>query len=163
VTPTKAVPGVRPLPVVRPRAPEAKGKQAEPMTGTYSCRMDGRCLVLPKDVGDQLGKAETMLLTPGPDNCLWLVTRTGAARVLERVEKSGAADREVQAFRRFYYSQTEKAAVDGPGKLTVPEKLAEYAGLGADVVLIGIDDHFELWDAARWNRYSQQKDSSMKP
>jgi DNA-binding transcriptional regulator/RsmH inhibitor MraZ len=41
--------------------------------------------------------------------------------------------------------------------------LADYAGLGKEVVLIGIDDHFELWDAARWQRYSQHKDSSPKP
>jgi DNA-binding transcriptional regulator/RsmH inhibitor MraZ len=24
-------------------------------------------------------------------------------------------------------------------------------------VLIGIDDHFEVWDAARWRSYTQQK------
>jgi DNA-binding transcriptional regulator/RsmH inhibitor MraZ len=25
------------------------------------------------------------------------------------------------------------------------------------VVLVGIDDHFEVWDAARWRSYTQQK------
>jgi MraZ protein len=149
--------------VVRSRTPEKRPTQVQPLTGTYSCRLDGRALVLPKEMCEQLGKAETMLLTPGPDGCLWLATRDTAARVLERVEKSNLGDREVQAFRRFYFSQSEKAAVDGSGQLTVPEKLAEYAGLGGDVVLIGIDDHCELWDAARWDRYSQQKDANVKP
>ena len=45
----------------------------------------------------------------------------------------------------------------------ISEKLAEYAGLGKEVVLVGIDDHFELWDAARWQQYSQQKEPSLKP
>ena len=35
--------------------------------------------------------------------------------------------------------------------------------LGKEVVLVGIDDHFELWDTARWQRYSQQKEPSLKP
>ena len=162
--PTKAT-SVRPLPVVRPkRAESTKVKASLPLTGTYTCKLDDkRGLVLPKEVCAQLGKAETMLLTPGPDQCLWLGTQASAARVLERVEKSGAADQEVQTFRRVYYSQSEKATVDGAGKLAIAEKLAEYAGLGKEVVLIGIDDHFELWDAAKWQRYSQHKDSSPKP
>ena len=156
---------VRPLPVVRPKLAEpTKVKVSLPLTGTYTCKLDDkRGLVLPKEVCDQLGKAETMLLTPGPDQCLWLGTQASAARVLERVEKSAAGDQEVQTFRRVYYSQSEKATVDGSGKLAIAEKLAEYAGLGKEVVLIGIDDHFELWDAAQWQRYSQHKDSSPKP
>jgi MraZ protein len=161
--PTKAL-SVRPLPVVRPKKAETKASVSAPLTGTYSCKLeDKRSLVLPKEVCAQLDKAETVLLTPGPDQCLWLGTQASAARVLERVEKSGAAEQEVQTFRRLYYSQSEKASLDGSGKLVVAEKLAEYAGLGKEVVLIGIDDHFELWDAARWQRYSQHKDASPKP
>jgi MraZ protein len=155
---------VRPLPVVRSRTPMTEARVMQPLTGTFTCKMDDRQnLVLPGEVCAQLGKTETVLVTPGPDRCLWLCTQASAARVLERVEKSAAADREVQAFRRLYYSQSEKAVVDASGKLAIAGKLAEYAGLGKEIVLIGADDHFELWDAAGWQRYSQQKDSSSKP
>jgi MraZ protein len=167
--PSKAASGassVRPLPVVRARTVAPPASVLLPLTGTFTCKLDDRHgLVLPREVWEQLGKSDTVLLTPGPDRCLWLCTHTSVARVLERVEKSGAADREVQTFRRLYYSQSEKAVVDASGRLAVCDKLAEYAGLGMgkEVVLIGADDHFELWDAAGWQRYSQQKDSSSKP
>jgi MraZ protein len=157
------VTAVRPLPVVRPHRPQMSEKSLAPLTGTYSCQLDTRSLVLPKEVAEQLGKVETMLLTPGPDRCLWLGTQASVARVLDRVEKSGATDHEVQAFRRLYFAQTEKASVNDSGKMMIPEKLAEYAGLGKEMVLVGIDDHFELWDAARWQHYSQAKESSLKP
>ena len=91
------------------------------------------------------------------DRCLWLVSETGARRMLHRIEKAQVEDAEVQAFKRIYYSQTEKAVVDATGTMKVSEKLAGYAGLTGEVVLIGMDDHFELWDAARWNQYSRQK------
>ena len=162
--PAKTGASVRPLPVVRSRTPESQTKAAQPLTGTFSCQLDDKhSLVLPKEVCVQLGKTETVLLTPGTDKCLWLCTQAGAARVLERIEKSAAADREVQAFHRLYYAQSEKAAVDASGKLAVSDRLAEYAGLGKEIVLIGAADHFELWDAAGWQRYSQQKDSNSKP
>jgi MraZ protein len=148
--------GIKPLPVVRAR-PEA-GKGGLPMTGSYECKIDAtHGLVLPKAVCEQVGKCEMMFLTPGPDRCLWLVSQSGAGHVLHRVEKSQVGDAEVQAFRRLYFSQTEKAAVDADARLRVPEKLADYAGLTGQVVLIGMDDHFEVWDAARWHRYSLEK------
>jgi DNA-binding transcriptional regulator/RsmH inhibitor MraZ len=31
----------------------------------------------------------------------------------------------------------------------------ESAGLKQDTVLIGVGDHLELWDAQRWQKYSQ--------
>jgi MraZ protein len=148
---------VRPVPVIRAR-PEERASRTPLMVGTFESKMDGKGgLVLPKEVCEQMGKCESVLLTPGPDGCLWLVSQDGAARMLQRIEKAQVGDAEVQAFKRLYFSQTEKASVDTAGGLKVPEKLAEFAGLAGDAVLIGMDDHFELWEAARWQRYSQQK------
>jgi MraZ protein len=150
---------LRPVPHLRPKT-DAKGKKkSQPMTGSYTGKLDDqRAVAVPGDVWEQLGKHEAVLLTPGPDGCLWLATHSSAARLVERMEKSHHADRDVQAFKRIYYAQSVKAKVVDDGKVIVPDKLAEYAGLGKDVVLIGIDDHFELWDAARWQRYSRAQE-----
>jgi DNA-binding transcriptional regulator/RsmH inhibitor MraZ len=39
----------------------------------------------------------------------------------------------------------------------VPVELAELAGLGKEAVLIGVQDHLELWDRGRWEQYVSQK------
>ena len=151
---------VKPVPVIRAKPDEHTTGMA--MMGTFECKLDAKgcgCLMLPKDVCEQLGKCETMLLTPGPDNCLWLVSQDGAAHMLHRIEKAHVGDAEVQAFKRLYFSQTRKTTLDA-GCLKMPEELAGFASLTGNVVLIGMDDHFEVWDAARWQRYSQQKSHS---
>ena len=38
----------------------------------------------------------------------------------------------------------------------VPERLAQFAGLNHEVVLLGVRDHLELWDAQRWQQYLAQ-------
>ena len=44
------------------------------------------------------------------------------------------------------------------GQLSISDKLVQFAGLHQDVVLIGIDEHFELWDAARWRELHATKE-----
>ena len=42
-------------------------------------------------------------------------------------------------------------AFDGGGRITLPEHLAQDAGLGEDVVIVGLGSRFQIWDRARWN------------
>ena len=37
--------------------------------------------------------------------------------------------------------------------VTIPVVLREYAGLDRDVVVVGVDTRFEIWDAANWEAY----------
>jgi MraZ protein len=41
--------------------------------------------------------------------------------------------------------------LDGHGRILLPPKLREFAGLTRQGVLIGQGNRFELWDEARWN------------
>ena len=40
--------------------------------------------------------------------------------------------------------------------MLVPERLGKFAGLQKEIVLIGVRDHLELWDAVRWQAYVDQ-------
>lgn len=144
-----------PLPRSKPTPPKAK---ALPLTGTYQCSLDdkGR-LTLPRAIRDQLAGCTTVLVSPGPDECLWLTTSPHLERLGERLEQSHANEADVRVFKRLYFAQTEKLSVNSDGRIGVPERLTQFAGLHQEVVLIGIDDHFEVWDAARWRQYTQQK------
>ena len=35
----------------------------------------------------------------------------------------------------------------------IPDRLIQFAVLQHEVILIGVRDHLELWDAQRWQRY----------
>ena len=40
--------------------------------------------------------------------------------------------------------------------LLIPDRLLQFAGLKYEVVMIGVRDHLELWDAERWQNYLAQ-------
>jgi MraZ protein len=148
---------VKPLPLLRSKPPTPKAKVL-PLTGTYQCSLDEKGqLTLPRAIRDQLGGNDTVLVSPGPDKCLWLTNQPHLERLGERLDQSHANEADVRVFKRLYFAQTEKLTINSDGRVTIPERLGQFAGLHQEVVLVGIDDHFEVWDAARWRAYTQQK------
>jgi MraZ protein len=148
---------VKPLPLVRTRQPLVKARPILPLTGTFQLTLDDKGgLSLPKAIREQLGNCETVMVSPGTDKCLWLTNQAHLDRLARRLEHSPAREAEVHNFRRLYYAQAVKTGVGADGRVTISERLAQFAGLHQEVVLVGIDDHFEVWDAARWRNYTQQ-------
>jgi len=127
------------------------------LTGTHLRTLDQKKrLGLPRKVREQLSDPTTMFVTPGPDQCLWLYTRSGLENLAEKLDQTPATDAEARVFRRLYFAQTEAVDLDRAGRILVPDRLVQFAGLQHDVVLIGIRDHLELWDAQRWEQYLAQ-------
>ena len=127
------------------------------LTGTHPRTLDDKKrMALPKRIREQLGEPETLFVTPGPDQCLWVYTQQGLERLADRLDQAPATDAEARVFRRLYFAQTEAVDLDRSGRILIPERLGPFASLQRDVVLIGVRDHLELWDAARWQEYLTQ-------
>ncbi len=155
---------VKPLPAMHPKAGPAKPKVVLPLTGTYPANLDDKkTMTLPTAIREQLSGADTVLVSPGPDQCLWLTNQAHLERLAQRLEQSPAREIDVRVFKRLYYAQTEKAPLGPEGRVAISERLAQFAGLHQEVILVGIDDHFEVWDAGRWRQYTQQKGTGRAP
>ena len=127
------------------------------LTGTYPRTLDDKNrLALPKRLREQLQGPDTLFVTPGPDQCLWLYTQAGLERLAEKLDQSPATDAEARVFRRLYFAQTESVDVDRSGRILIPDRLIQFAGFQREVVLIGVRDHLELWDVQRWQQYLTQ-------
>src|SRR6516164_4717177 len=104
------------------------------LTGTHPRTLDEKKrLTLPKRVREQLGEPETLFVTPGPDQCLWVYTRPGLEQLAEKLDQSPATDAEARVFRRLYFAQTEAVDVDRAGRVLMPERLVQFAGLQHEV------------------------------
>src|SRR4051812_9506264 len=107
------------------------------LTGTHPRTLDDKKrLTLPKRVREQLGEVTQLFVTPGPDRCLWVYTPDGLERLSETLDRAPAADGEARVFRRLFYAQMEAVDLDRSGRVLVPDRLIEFAGLTHDVVLL---------------------------
>src|SRR5262245_57149141 len=124
------------------------------LTGTHPRTLDDKKrLALPRRVREQLGEPSTLFVTPGPDQCLWLYTQEGLEQLAQRLDQAPATDAEARVFRRLYFAQTEAVDVDRSGRILLPERLVQFAGLQHQVVLIGLRDHLELLAGRPWQEY----------
>ena len=130
------------------------------LTGTHPRTLDDKKrLALPKRVRELLGEPATLFVTPGPDQTLWLYTKSELERLAEKLDQAPATDAEARVFRHLYFAQTESVDVDKAGRILVPERLMQFASLEHEVVLLGVRDHLELWEANRWQQYVAQNAS----
>jgi MraZ protein len=89
------------------------------------------------------------------DGCLAIFPR--AAWDVLATQISGLArvgDARARELSRSVFATAFPVALDGQGRVLVPANLRQLVGLGTDVVVVGLNDHFELWEPDRWAGYS---------
>ena len=99
-------------------------------------------------------------MAPGTDGSLAIYAEGAIQRLAERLAKASPTQKEVRDFTRLFYARTQRVELDRQGRVRIPAELAELAQLGKDVVLLGVQDHVELWASDRWEAYLAEKRAS---
>lgn len=125
------------------------------LTGTFARSLDEKQrIAIPKRMRDALGSSLSVLyVTPGNDGSLSIYTEEELSKLAERLAASSPAQQEVRTFNRLFYAQAERVELDSQGRVRIPPELAQAAALQKDVVLLGVQNHLELWDKSRWEAY----------
>ncbi len=123
--------------------------------GEYQHTLDAKGRVsLPRKCRDAAGSR--LVVFKGLDGCLYLYTEEGYAEFLAKLKSAGDFDRNSRAVRRHFTAGASEADIDSAGRIAIPLVLREHAHLNKDVVVNGIGDHMEIWDAAAWGAYKEQ-------
>ncbi len=128
-------------------------------TGSFQRAIDEKQRVaIPKTFRDALGgSVPTLFVTPGTDGSLALYTEAALAQLAERLAAASPNGQDVRAFGRLFYARAQAVELDRQGRVRIPPELAQLAGLTNETVLLGVQDHLELWDRARWDAYVAQR------
>ena len=132
------------------------------LTGTIVRAIDDKLrIAIPKRYRDVLPDLDSkgLYVAPCTDASLGIYTPDALDALAQRLAAASPAGQDVRAFARLFYAQAEHVEVDGQGRIRIPQPLAQFAGLTKEAVLLGVSDHFELWDRARWEAYLASKSS----
>ena len=81
----------------------------------------------------------------------WRTRAQQARDDLARIEALPFGSDKRTALEETFYAGQRPLSYDGGGRITLPESLCQDAGLGEDVVIVGLGPRFQIWDRARWN------------
>ena len=126
------------------------------LTGTYSRNLDDKHrLALPKPLCTEFGEEQltSFYVAPGTQKSLSLYSPAGFEKLARKIARRSANRAESLNYVRLFYSRAEKVDLDAQGRIRIPDRLVEFAGLSRDVVLLGVHDHAEVWDAVAWQKF----------
>ena len=95
------------------------------------------------------------------DRCLGLWTDEGFADVAERLTEKIRDGQAPQEAMRAFAANAHEVRPDSQGRITIPQRLREFAHLERDVVVIGAIGRIEIWDAPRWQEVSATADENL--
>jgi len=124
--------------------------------GEYEYSLDdkGR-LIVPKPFRDALKPG--LFATRGLEGCVWIFTAEAWEKFSESIESPLLSRKAARDLQRFIYSGARQE-LDSQWRLSVPPKLRRYADLnpGESVVVLGVKNRVELWNAERWDTRSTE-------
>jgi MraZ protein len=91
-----------------------------------------------------------LVVTRGFDRNLMIYPITEWQEMAERVAARPVSDENVRAFRRRIFAGATDLEPDRQGRIVLPQYLREFAGIDGEVVVAGMYDYIELWDAEAW-------------
>lgn len=90
------------------------------------------------------------------DNCLWCYPVREWQAIEDKVANLPQFKAEVKALQRVFISAATECPVDKQGRILIPPTLRDYAGLGKDIILVGMTKRIEIWAKERWVKEFEQ-------
>jgi len=66
--------------------------------------------------------------------------------------------RDTRDVQRITLASVVELEVDAQGRIQLPSKLLSDYKISRSVVVVGVINHFEIWDAATWENYLKQNE-----
>ena len=105
-------------------------------------------LIIPAKLRDHLG--ENFVICNGLEGCLFVYSQEEWNKFVTELEALPRMSKDARIYKRYFFGSASEGTFDKQGRVLVPPPLRKTANLEKDVVLVGVQDHVEIWDKARW-------------
>jgi MraZ protein len=96
-----------------------------------------------------------LVVTVDKDRCLLIYPEPTWVEIEKKINDLPSFNNATRILKRLYVGHANEVEMDTQGRVLLPPKLREFAGLAKKVALVGQGEHMELWDEERWD---QQRD-----
>lgn len=127
-------------------------------TSDHNLDSKGR-VILPAKFREELG--ESFYITMGFERCVQVLPEAEFDRLREQIRQL-PADKAL-SLQYLLISPAVLVSPNSQGRVMIPQKLREDAGLSGEVTAVGMDARIELWDKAAFAEFMErQKQASLK-
>ena len=120
--------------------------------GSFAHSLDekGR-LMIPRKMREELGFK--VYIMKGFDGSLSIYTVERYQKLVEEFNKLSFTQQRNRDYLRAQFATTYEMDVDKLGRLQLPTALLNKFNISRNVIVLGIGDHIEIWDAKKYEEY----------
>lgn len=124
--------------------------------GEYNHSIDikGR-IIVPSKFRETLG--DEFVVTQGLDGCLFVYPNDEWMNFVTQL-KNLPGSKEARQLQRYFMAGAASCEVDKQGRILIPNKLREQAGLEKDIVFVGVLSKIEIWSKEKWESNNDYDD-----
>ena len=120
--------------------------------GKYYRNLDNKGrLLLPSALLEK--ERPTLYVLSGFDGCLAVYPEEEYEELLAKLRNLDFRNPADRAYIRDVTSSTVKLKFDGAGRILLGKDICREYGFETEVTIIGVLDHFEIWDSASYSAY----------
>lgn len=92
-----------------------------------------------------------LVVTRGLERCLYVWTLDQWRDVAQKLGKLPLMQADARRIARHFFSGAVETKQDKLGRIVIPQFLREYAGLGSEVAVVGMNTRIEIWSKENWD------------
>lgn len=122
--------------------------------GYYEHSLDdkGR-LMIPSKLREGLSSGSPLYVLKGFEGCLSIYNEMSFLKLTDRLSSLAYEDKEARSYIRNVLGSVTQLNVDKLGRIQIPVTILSKYQISRQVAVIGVGDHFEIWDLAKYNDY----------
>ncbi len=129
--------------------------------GEYEHNLDAKGrIIIPSKFRDELHSS--FILTRGLDGCLTIYSLEQWNKIFERINKLPTTKKAVRQYTRVLTSNACECQLDNQGRILIPTNLTAPVGIKKECVIVGANDHIEIWDKESWENYFNEANESFE-
>ncbi len=125
--------------------------------GSYQHTLDAKGrLTIPSKMKDEVGTV--LFIMKGYDGCISVFKQQDFQNKMNELEKLPFNQMDSRDCMRIEVSSVVDLEVDEAFRILLPKKVLRDYKIGKKVMIVGMLDHFEIWDLESWKSYLSEKE-----
>lgn len=113
-------------------------------------------LSLPKGLRSSLNENSSLYIMKGFEGCLAVYNEEEFKKLCDECSQISFNKKNSRTYLRIVLSSVVSLSIDKVGRIQIPVATLNKYQIGKQVTIIGVGDHFEIWDSNKYNQYQDE-------
>ena len=129
------------------------------LLGQYEHSLDSKQrLILPSKIKNEF--SAEVYVTLDFDGCLSLYSEANYNERAKAIQSLSDFEKDNRIVKRVFFSNSQVLRIDAQSRILIPSFLLDKVHISKDVMIVGMNDHLEIWDKETFLQKEEESESN---